>query len=78
MKGICKPKDTGVIAISDWHSSISIGVNSNQRWKFEIRDVERGNFDILDGGLIRLKYKNIGICMPRRQFDEDWEIVKAE
>jgi hypothetical protein len=68
MKGICKPKDAGVIAVGDWNSSVAIGVNSNQRWDFETRDE----------GRICLQYKNIGIFMPHRQFEENWEIVKSE
>jgi hypothetical protein len=68
MKGICKPKSIGVIVVSEGHSSVAIGVNSNQRWDFETRDE----------GRICLQYKNIGIFMPHRQFDEDWEIIKSE
>ena len=68
MKGKCKPKDTGVIVVSEGYSSVAIGVNSNQRWKFETRDE----------GRIRLQYKNIGVFMPHRQFEEEWEIIKSE
>jgi hypothetical protein len=67
MKGICKPKSIGVYVASEGRITISVGAHDNQRWNFE----ECGN------GRICLYYKSIGIFMPHRQFDEDWEIIKT-
>lgn len=68
MKGICKPKSTGVYVASDGCITISIGAHSDQRWSFE----ECKN------GRICLHYKSIGIFIPRSNFEEDWEIIKSE
>lgn len=68
MKGICKPKSIGVYVASYGGVTISVGAHSNQQW----------NFEECENGRIRLQYKNIGIFMPHRQFEENWEIVKSE
>ena len=68
MKGICKPKDTGVCCFGDYVSTAIIGVNSQQRWEFER----------LPSGRISLERDCIAIHMPFLVFEADWEIIKAD
>ena len=68
MKGICKPKDTGVCCFSDYTSTAIIGVNNQQKWEFER----------LPSGRVSVSRDCITMHVPRLVFEEDWEIVKSE
>lgn len=67
MNGICKSKDTGVIACADGSITVVIGVYSNHKWKF----------GTTSDGRVSLHFKNIGIFIPRLQFEEDWDIIEV-
>ena len=69
MKGICKTDNALYVGQLFDGTTIRIGLNNRQRWKFETR---------VDGN-VTLEYRNITICITREQFVKDWKIVeKAE
>ena len=64
MKGLCKTDNELYIGFFEG-TTIRIGLNKRQRWKFETR------FD----GNVTLEYRNITICITREQFYKDWKIT---
>lgn len=68
MKGICKPKDSGVYVIGDAFKKVTLGIYRRQRWEFA--DSGRGR--------ICLHYKFVTMYITSLAFEEDWEIIKVD
>ena len=68
MKGICKTDNALYVGKFLDGTTVSIGLNRQQRWQFETSS----------DGRVRLTFRNIGICLSEEQFLADWKIVVTE
>lgn len=68
MKGICKTDNALYVGKILDGTTVSIGLNRQQRWQFETTS----------DGRVNLTFRNIGIIVSEKQFFADWEIVVAE
>ena len=68
MKGICKTDNALYVGRFLDGTTVSIGLNQQQRWQFEITS----------DGRVKLTFRNIGISVSEKQFFKDWKIVLAQ
>lgn len=68
MKGICKTDNALYAGKFLDGSTVSIGLNRQQRWQFETTS----------DGRVKLTFRNIGIFVSEKQFYADWKILTAE
>ena len=67
MKGICKTDNALYVGKFLDGTTVSIGLNRQQRWQFETTS----------DGRVRLTFRNIGIFVSEKQFIADWKIIRA-
>ena len=68
MKGICKTDNALYVGKFLDGTTVSIGLNRRQRWKFKTSS----------DGRVKLTFRNIGIIVSEKQFYADWKILTAE
>ena len=68
MKGICKTDNALYVGKVLDGSTVSIGLNRQQRWHFKTTS----------DGRVKLTFRNIDISVSEKQFYEDWKILTAE
>lgn len=68
MKGICKTDNALYVGKFLDGTTVSIGLNRQQRWQFQTTS----------DGRVKLTFRNIGIIASEKQFYEDWKILTAE
>ena len=66
MKGICKTDNALYVGQFLDGTTVSIGLNQQQRWQFETTS----------DGRVKLTFRNIGIFVSEKQFFADWKIVE--
>ena len=68
MKGICKTDNALYVGKFLDGTTVSIGLNRQQRWQFKTTS----------DGRVKLTFHNIGIIVSEKQFFEGWKIVVTE
>ena len=68
MKGICKTDNALYVGNFLDGTTVSIGLNRQQRWQFETTP----------DGRVKLTFRNIGIIVSEKQFIADWKIIKSQ
>ena len=68
MKGICKTDNALYVGRFLDGTTVSIGLNRQQRWHFETTS----------DGRVKLTFRNISIFVSEKQFFKDWKIVLAQ
>lgn len=68
MKGICKTDNALYVGKFLDGTTVSIGLNRQQRWQFETTS----------DGRVKLTFRNIGIFVSEKQFIAGWKIIESQ
>lgn len=68
MKGICKTDNALYVGKFLDGTTVSIGLNRQQRWQFETTS----------DGRVKLTFRNIGISVSEKQFIAGWKIIESQ
>ena len=65
MSGTAKPKEYGMLWISNFAGKVNITLHPQQKWKYRI-----------DGEKVNLEYKCISLQIPKADFEKYWKVVE--